>query len=381
VRNSAVVERGDGTPLWAQRWESADKSQPPLRVLFATNLTHMPQSFGGSQSATSEFCEALISRGWQCAVLAAIAPYDLLGLRTRLLGRTIGWRRVPADRVCGYPVYRRWSPSQEVSEAVARFKPTIAVVMAGKPGALVESLLANGVPTVCYLHDAAPDTMNWRPPKDAQLAFLACSRFIAALAKQMLDVDATFIAPIADVSRFRVDTSRRSVIMVNPVAAKGAEIALHLAQRRPDIPFEFVECWDHPPELPLIRRRARALPNVTWHKPLLDMRPIYSRGRILLAPSLWDEGWGRVVTEAQVSGIPVLASKKGGLPESVGPGGILIDQEGDLLAWEEGLARLWDDAETYLRYSQAASAHAERAEVDPEQVLAKFIECLMRRSQ
>src|SRR5262249_21620774 len=56
-----------------------------------------------------------------------------------------------------------------------------------------------------------------------------------------------------------------------------------------------------------------------------DMRTVYCDTRILLVPSQWeDETWGRVVSEAQLSGIPVITSDRGGLPESVGPGGIVL---------------------------------------------------------
>jgi glycosyltransferase involved in cell wall biosynthesis len=350
----------------------------PMRVLFATNITHLPQSFGGSQSATAEFCEALISQGWNCVVLAALAPEGLLGLRARLLGRSLGWPRVPPDRVCGYPVYRRWSPSQDVAEMITRFDPSIAVVMAGNPKMLIEPLLANGVPTVCYLHDAEPGTLNFQPPDGSRLAFLACSQFMVERAKQALGVEATFIPPIVAAPRYRVTSERLSVIVVNPIAVKGVEVALHLAGRRPDIPFDFVECWDLANELTLYRKRASAYPNITWHKPTLDMRRIYARGRMLLVPSQRVEAWGRVVTEAQASGIPVLASRNGGLPESVGPGGVLVEPDSDFSVWEEALTSLWDDREVYERYSRAAYAHAGRLEIDPSHVLCRFVDCLLR---
>ena len=55
-----------------------------------------------------------------------------------------------------------------------------------------------------------------------------------------------------------------------------------------------------------------------------DMRSVYARSRLVLVPSQCDEAWGRIVTEAQISGVPALASDAGGLPEAVGPGGILM---------------------------------------------------------
>ena len=145
------------------------------------------------------------------------------------------------------------------------------------------------------------------------------------------------LPPLVTPALYRVQSERRSVVFVNPHPVKGVEIAFALARRRPDIPFEFVESW----ELAAVSRRAllkeaARLPNVHLRKWGLDMKPVYLVAKLILAPSRWEEGWGRVVSEAQVSGIPALASRRGGLPEAVGPGGILVDPDAELTEWEQG---------------------------------------------
>ena len=355
--------------------------RPPLRVLFATGLNHLPQAIAGSQRTTDEFCKGLLSDGLQCAVLASVAPYGALGRRTRALAKVLGWSHLPPDRTVGYPVYRRWSPMQAIPEIKARFKPSVAVVMAGKPGALVDAFLAHSIPTIWYILDVEPGSLNWQPSTRCGLSILACSQFVAERAKREMGLTATVLPPIVDAQRYRVETSRRSVIFVNPVSVKGVEIAISLAEKRPDIPFEFFESWKIDDRNQPHRARARKCRNITWHKATADIRQIYQRGKILLAPSQWEEAWGRVVSEAQASGIPVIASRRGGLPEAVGTGGILVEAGSDISVWLNALSRLWDDAGVYSEYCAAAYAHSARPELEGQSVLSRFKDFVLQHSR
>lgn len=344
-----------------------------MRVLFATTLRHLPQAVGGSQRVTDALCNGLAARGIECAVLAAVAATGMIGLRTRALAKIMSWPRVPPDHAPGYPVYRRWSPPEAVADVVARFRPMAAVVTAGSPATLIDALLANGVPTLQYILDALPETLGTAMTPRSGLAFAACSQFLATAVKRRSGIEPVVIPPIVDAGKYRVVTGRRSVVFINPIPEKGVEIALRLAVERPDIPFEFVECWELNAGHERNRQTAKSLPNVIWRKPLLDIRSVYARGRVLLAPSRWDEGWGRVATEAQASGIPVVASRRGGLPEAVGPGGILIDPDNDdVSVWKAALSRLWDDEEAYKHYSAAALSYSLRPEIRPDYLLSKF---------
>ena len=107
------------------------------------------------------------------------------------------------------------------------------------------------------------------------------------------------------------------------------------------------------------------------------MRKVYGECRILLAPSLWEEAYGRVATEAQLSGIPVVASDRGGLPEAVGPGGILVDPEGPIEEWVSAIRELWRNARYYSAISAAASAHAHRAELSYAYLLDAMEGCFL----
>ncbi|ULB12441.1 glycosyltransferase (plasmid) [Cereibacter azotoformans] len=107
-----------------------------------------------------------------------------------------------------------------------------------------------------------------------------------------------------------------------------------------------------------------------------DMKAVYDKARLVLAPSLWQEAWGRVATEAQFCGLPVIGSSRGGLPEAIGPGGLIVDADAPLSAWVAAVRRLWDDPAEYERLAIEAIAHAGRPEIKGRQQLCAFLDVL-----
>lgn len=72
-----------------------------------------------------------------------------------------------------------------------------------------------------------------------------------------------------------------------------------------------------------------------------DTHPFYSALSMLAFPSIAPETFGRVSIEAQAHGVPVLASDRGGAPETLDPGisGVLLPP-GDVAAWEEAIVAM-----------------------------------------
>lgn len=79
----------------------------------------------------------------------------------------------------------------------------------------------------------------------------------------------------------------------------------------------------------------------------------------------WSEQYGRVITEAMASGVPVIASDSGAIPEVVGDAGILV-REGSVEELAAGLARVGSDPAERERLRRAGYARAE-VEFSPRQ--------------
>lgn len=103
------------------------------------------------------------------------------------------------------------------------------------------------------------------------------------------------------------------VSMVNPCAVKGIDIFLALADRMPRLSFAAVPTWGTTPEdTAALSRRS----NVTILEPSDNIDDLLAKSRVVLVPSVWAEARSRMVMEAMLRGIPVMASDTGGLREA-----------------------------------------------------------------
>jgi len=73
-----------------------------------------------------------------------------------------------------------------------------------------------------------------------------------------------------------------------------------------------------------------------------DLPPLYAAAGAYLLPSL-HEGFGIPCWEAMAVGVPVVASKRGALPEIVGDAGMLIDDPLDAKAWADAIRQVTQD--------------------------------------
>jgi glycosyltransferase involved in cell wall biosynthesis len=103
------------------------------------------------------------------------------------------------------------------------------------------------------------------------------------------------------------------VTMVNPCAVKGISIFLAIAERMPHCEFGVVPGWG---TTCADRLALEHLANVRILPNPRNIADVLAQTRVLLMPSLWYEGFGLVVMESMLRGIPVVASNAGGLAEA-----------------------------------------------------------------
>ena len=319
--------------------------------------------------STHDLALALRERGHQVSVLCGLAPGGAADFPLRAMQKLFS-----TDRVPGYPVFRRWNVLESLGAVLDSSSPDIAIVQIGDAVGLARELEAHAIPTLFYLHNVDFRELGGDPRTLSHVRFIANSEFTARRYKAVFDIDAVVVPPLVHAASYIAPRNPANVTFVNPYPEKGRDIALEVARACPLIPFTFIESWPlGPEEIGYLRNRAEALPNLTLRRRTRDMKSVYGKAKLILAPSLCEEAWGRVATEAHFSGIPVVASNKGGLPEAVGPGGVLIDPDGPIESWTEAVMRLWSDEACYREKSQEALAYSRRSDIQPEKQIGKLI--------
>ncbi len=268
-----------------------------------------------------------------------------------------------------------------------RFRPDLLLTYGGDDLAreVIARAKRRGLAVVFCLHNFAyHDAALFRPVD----AVWTPSRFAQDHYRKSLGLDCTAIPNVFDWSRVRcLDVQGRYVTFVNPEPNKGvtifARIALELGRRRPDVPLLVVEGrgragWVGRTDLDL-----SGLTNLHVMSNTPDPRDFYRVSRLVLMPSLWRESFGRVAAEALINGIPVLASRRGALPETLAEAGFLFDVPArytpevrlaptaeEVGPWVDTIVRLFDDAAFFEAERRRCLAAAEAWR--PERLLPNF---------
>jgi surfactin synthase thioesterase subunit/glycosyltransferase involved in cell wall biosynthesis len=381
-----------------------------MRILLAQNSLYYP-AHGGGDKSNRMLIEALAARGHSCRVVARLSTFGEEA-HQRYLGE-LAARGVPvASSDSGVVVFNHHGVEAHVVtnnphlrayflSQIADFNPSVILNSTDDPAqVLLEAALKAESAHVVYLTRATlavPFGPDCAFPSAAKTDLLrqadgvvGVSRYVAEYIRKWSGIEAVALpisllepGPYPDLGRFENDF----VTLVNPCAVKGISIFLDLASRFPSALFAAVPTWGTNEK---DRAALAALPNVRMLAPVDNIDDLLARTRALLVPSLWAEARSRIVVEAMLRGVPVLASNVGGIPEAkLGVPYLLpvrpiekyqtrLDEQMVPLAevppqdtgpWAEALGRLLDDRAHYEELSRAsrnaAIAYADGLSVKP----------------
>lgn len=347
-----------------------------MKVLFATARAYLPHCVGGAALSVHTLLHLLVEHSHSCETVAGLSRGWRRKVMRGLQCLSLGQRYALRDERNGYPCYRT-SPrliAALTRQRLAVFKPDLLLTQLEGAREITAVALQSGVPTLLFVRDAEFAKWNW-PACHSRLRLVSSSGYVASRLREKLGFESTVIHPFIRRADYQVEKRIGEFItLINPIAEKGLELALEIAALLPRRRFLFVESW------PLGRlgrrellRRLTAFPNVTFAPWTLDMKRTYSRTAVILMPSLWEEGFGRVMLEAQINGIPVLGRATGAIPEVLGTSAALLAMDAPAGAWVDEIERLLSDESFYAARSAAGRANAARKAFDINSQLESFL--------
>ncbi|WP_308220562.1 glycosyltransferase family 4 protein [Humibacter sp. RRB41] len=270
---------------------------------------------------------------------------------------------------------RAWRP---LAEAMRDREP--AFVLAHNGPTLPRLLRDQPHTTVLYAHNDLLRTVGTAEARRGLGAVGAIVCVSADLAEVMASrlpaefIDRIHVVPngvdtkqFSPASRVRTNERLRVMFVGRTLPEKGPHVLLEAARRlqRDDLEVLIVGSGGFAREAPLtpyersLRRLAADIPHARF-EPFVDrerLPGLLREADIFVAPSRWREPSGLTVGEALATGLPVIASRVGGIAEVTGDAAVLVDPDNPQ-ALADALEHFADDPAARDRHARAAREHA-----------------------
>ncbi|MBN2718620.1 MAG: glycosyltransferase family 4 protein [Deltaproteobacteria bacterium] len=312
--------------------------QKPLKLLIANHRWWFPTMVSGADIANHEFARRFKRNGVDVRVFGMVAP-NVEGTTRQRNYITDGVRvnLVQSDFI------------RRLTDIIEVFRPDIVMTTSPESSSSTDDIhrMMNvfehySLPVVIYIHELEPVMSLFADVYHKLAAIVTNSHFMAGRIRERWQRDAVAIYPVPSSDTFKVTEAHGDFItFFNPTRRKGLEIVEHLVKNElAGHPFLFVEGFMDAGSHGVALVRSG---NVVHARRSPDVATIYNLTRTLIVPSQWEEPFGRVALEAMYNQIPVIASNTGGLPESVGEGGWLIDDFANPESWAAAILEMEND--------------------------------------
>ena len=245
---------------------------------------------------------------------------------------------------------------------ISAFKPDIILTYGGLSVELSIHRLARAakIPVVFFLANGLYTKAETFADVDL---IIVPSGFLSEFYSRRLGIRSEVLRDIIREDRYFVENRNpRFITYINPAPQKGMTLFARLVgealKEIPQAQFLVVEGRWTQADVARTGFRLDRIPNIKIITNQIDMRPVYAATKVLLFPSFWNEASGRTIGEAQLNGIPVMASRLGGIPENLNGGGFLFDiperctenhmaipTAGEVRPWIDQLRLLLEDEE------------------------------------
>jgi glycosyltransferase involved in cell wall biosynthesis len=296
-----------------------------MKLLLVQKTVYYP-TFGGANKSNRLLLEELVARGHECVVVAPMGGAQLTGARLTAANAE-GAAHYVQNGVDVYAIANPARLREQIIKQARSFDPDWVLVSSEDPGQqLLETALSAHPDRVVYLAHTTL-ALPFGPGAAVQSArsanllqraagVVAVSDYLGDYIRRWSGIDSVTLplalygpGPFPDLGCFDAG----SVTMINACAVKGNSIFCELARQLPQLEFTAVASWGTTDsDLAQLHR----LPNIRVLQPVDDIAQVFAQTRVLVVPSLWAEALGRVITEAMLHGIPVLAADVGGTREA-----------------------------------------------------------------
>jgi glycosyltransferase involved in cell wall biosynthesis len=283
-----------------------------MRILLTANASYAPPR-GGATRSNLIWLDYLAHRGHSCRIVCGPSKPGA------------EFRRHPSIEVM--PVEEPARRVQTLRSQISEFQPDWVLVSSEDLGhGLLREAHHSAPGRVVYLAHTPQffpfGPASWNPEASAA-SLVAESAGIVTIGRHMAEyvergvgrTAAVIHPPIYGSPPFPAyeNFDRGLIAMINPCAVKGISIFLAVAESLPLYGFGALPGWGTTAADRAALERCANIHLLPYARHIEDF---LSHVRLLLAPSLWYEGFGLIVMEAMLRGIPVVASDSGGLCEA-----------------------------------------------------------------